>query len=56
MLRHKTVSMVMPYIYLLDEHKKKGIQLLDGLWFRKEIQSPRGDRLAFPAENGQEQI
>jgi len=48
--------MVMRYIYLLDEHKKKGIQLLDGLGFRREIQSPRGDMWAFPTENGQEQI
>jgi hypothetical protein len=29
----KTMSMVMGYTHLLDEHKKKAIQLLDGLGF-----------------------
>jgi len=32
-LGHKTMSMVMRYTHLLDEHKKKAIQLLDGLGF-----------------------
>jgi site-specific recombinase XerD len=32
-LGHMTMSMVMRYPHLLDEHKKKTIQLLDGLGF-----------------------
>jgi len=30
-LGHKTMAMVMRYIHLLHEHKKKAIQMLDGL-------------------------
>jgi hypothetical protein len=32
-LGYMTMSMVMGYTHLLDEHKKKAIQLLDGLGF-----------------------
>ncbi|MEJ2688769.1 MAG: hypothetical protein P8130_02225 [Deltaproteobacteria bacterium] len=32
-LGHKTIAMVMRYTHLLHEHKKKAMQLLDGLGF-----------------------